>query len=97
MDSSETHDLLTVSEGALFLRLRPSTIRAWILHRRIPYLKLGGRVCLRRADLETLLERSLVPALSNRKDGFKSAGTSPPLHPRGRGNRAAAKAPGGER
>ena len=60
MMNSETHDLLTVPQSALFLRLRPSTIRAWILSRRIPYLKLGGRVCLRRADLEVFLERSLV-------------------------------------
>lgn len=72
-------DLLTVPETASFLRLRPSTIRAWILRRQIPYLKLGGRVCLRRTDLEALLEQSLVPAMSNKRDGFKSAGTSPPL------------------
>jgi excisionase family DNA binding protein len=71
-------DLMLVPEAALFLRLRPSTIRAWILSRRIPYLKLGGRVCLRRADLEALLERSLIPATSNKRDGFKSAGSSPP-------------------
>lgn len=81
MTNSETNDLLTVTESASFLRLRPSTIRAWILRRRIPYLKLGGRVCLRRADLEALVERSLVPAVSTVRDGFKSAGTSPPGHP----------------
>jgi excisionase family DNA binding protein len=54
--------LLTVSEGASFLRLKPSTIRAWILGRRINHVKLGGRVLLRRCDLENLIVESLVPA-----------------------------------
>jgi excisionase family DNA binding protein len=87
MSNSETQDLLTVSESAHLLRLRPSTIRAWILRRRIPYLKLGGCVCLRRVDLEAFLERSLVPALSNQQDGFKSAETprpGPALNPTNR-------------
>jgi excisionase family DNA binding protein len=57
--------LLTVSEGASFLRLKPSTIRAWILRRRINHVKLGGRVLLRRCDLEALIARSIVPAKSN--------------------------------
>lgn len=59
MDQS---DLLTVVESAIVLRLKPSTMRAWILQRRIPHLKLGGRVLLRRSDLEELLRKSLVPA-----------------------------------
>jgi excisionase family DNA binding protein len=82
MNDSDTKDFLTIPEAADFLRLRPSTIRAWILQRRIPYLKLGGRVCLRRVDLEALVERSLVPAISNWQDRFKSAGTSPPARNR---------------
>ena len=46
---NEGPDLMRVPEAACFLRLRPSTIRAWILRRRVPYVKLGGRVCIRRA------------------------------------------------
>src|ERR1017187_1976622 len=82
MNNPETQDLLTVPESALFLRLRPSTIRAWILRRRVPYVKLGGRVCLRRADLEALIDQSVVQPLPNVRDGFKSAGTSPPTRAR---------------
>jgi len=78
-DFAVTPDLMLVTEAAAFLRLRPSTIRAWILRRRIPYLKLGGRVCLRRVDLEALLDRSVIPALPYGRDGFKSTGNSPPL------------------
>lgn len=79
MSNSEVNDLLTVAESALFLRLRPSTIRAWILRRRIPYVKLGGRVCMRRADLEALIAQCVVPASPNPNcDALKTAGSSPP-------------------
>ena len=70
--------LLRVVEAAHMLRLQPSTIRAWILRRRLPYVKLGGRVCIRRADVEALIAQSVVQPVSNVQDGFKSAGTSPP-------------------
>ncbi|HXX20100.1 MAG TPA: helix-turn-helix domain-containing protein [Candidatus Acidoferrum sp.] len=53
---------LTVEEAAAFLRLKPSTIRAWILAKRISYLKVGRRVFVRRADLDALLDASLIRA-----------------------------------
>jgi excisionase family DNA binding protein len=90
-------ELMLVPEAARFLRLQPNTIRSWILHRRIPYLKLGGRVCLRRADLDALVERSLVSATSNRQEGFKSADTSPPTRDRDRNTPPAPTARGGAR
>lgn len=56
-------DLLNVREAASMLRLQVSTIRAWVLQRRIPFVKLGGkRVFFRRADLEELVTASVVPA-----------------------------------
>lgn len=97
MNNSEVHDLLTVPESALFLRLRPTTIRSWILHRRIPYLKLGGRVCLRREDLEALVDRSLVPAIPHNSDGFKTAGSSPPRKAIDRETQVGTTASGGAR
>ena len=54
--------LLTVPESAALLRLKPSTVRAWILHRRIAHIKLGGRVFLRKSDCEALIAASVVPA-----------------------------------
>lgn len=54
-------DLLTVPEAAAFLRLQPSTLRAWILQRRIAFIKLGRLVRFRRVDLETMVEQSIVP------------------------------------
>jgi excisionase family DNA binding protein len=56
-------ELLTVTEAADCLRLKVSTIRAWVLRRRIPFIKLGGkRVFFRRADLDALIKASIVPA-----------------------------------
>jgi len=56
-------DLLTIPEGSQVVRLKPSTLRAAILNRRIPYVKLLGRVFLRRSDLEKMITDSIVPAL----------------------------------
>jgi|HubBroStandDraft_4_1064222.scaffolds.fasta_scaffold2590056_2 excisionase family DNA binding protein len=55
-------DLLTVPEAAAALRLKTSTMRAWILQRRIQYAKLGGKVTLRRTDVEDFIRKGLVPA-----------------------------------
>lgn len=59
-----TSDLLSVDESAAFLKLKSSTVRDWILRRRIPFVKLGRRVFLRRNDLELLINQSVVPAKS---------------------------------
>ena len=59
-------ELLTVPETAALLRLRPSTIRAWLGKRKIPFVKLGRRVVIRRSDIEAIVERSLLPAREQR-------------------------------
>jgi len=53
--------LLTVKEAAARLRLQPTTIRAWILNRKIQYVKIGGRVFIRSADIDTLIDQNLIP------------------------------------
>jgi excisionase family DNA binding protein len=56
-------DLLTVPEAATLLRLKTSTIRAWMGQHRISYVKLGRRlVRIRRGDVEALIAESVVPA-----------------------------------
>jgi excisionase family DNA binding protein len=60
--SNSEPGLLTILEAAGILRLKPSTLRAWILKRRIPFVKLGSRVFFRRADVSSLIESSTVPA-----------------------------------
>ena len=54
--------LLTLIEASNLLRLKVSTIRSWVLKRRIPYVKFSGRVFFRRSDLEKLIADSVVPA-----------------------------------
>jgi excisionase family DNA binding protein len=54
--------LLDVPEAADFLHLKASTVRSWLLKKRLPYVKLGRKVFLRRCDLRELITNSLVPA-----------------------------------
>ena len=59
-------DLLTVEEAAALLRVRPSTVRSWLRpsqgrRQRLPYVKLGRCVRIRRRDAEALIESSVVP------------------------------------
>jgi excisionase family DNA binding protein len=54
--------LLNVNEAAARLRLKPTTIRAWILNRRIQYAKIGRRVFIRSADIDALIDQNLIPA-----------------------------------
>jgi excisionase family DNA binding protein len=56
-------ELLTVPEAAALLRLKPSTIRAWVCQKRIPYVKLGRLVRIKRRDAEALIEASVIGAL----------------------------------
>lgn len=64
-------DLMNVLEASAMLRLKVSTIRSWLLKRRMTFVKLGGRVFLRRCDCLALIEAGLTPArpLAHRKTG----------------------------
>ncbi len=59
---SESSELLTLPEAGSLLRLKVSTLRSWVLKKRISYVKLGSRVFLRRVDCDALIAASLVPA-----------------------------------
>ena len=59
-------ELLTIAEASAALRLQASTLRAWILKRRIPYVKLGSRVFIRQSDCDALIAASIVPAREDR-------------------------------
>jgi excisionase family DNA binding protein len=55
-------ELLTITEAASLLRLKPSTIRAWVLRRKLPYVKVGRRVRIQRVEVDALIATSVVPA-----------------------------------
>lgn len=54
--------LITIAETASLLRLKPSTVRAWIFRRKLPFCKVGRLVRIRRADVYALIAASVVPA-----------------------------------
>jgi excisionase family DNA binding protein len=55
-----SEELLSVAETAELLHpLKPATVQAWVLQRRVPFLKLGGRVLLRRSEVEALIAGTL--------------------------------------
>lgn len=57
--SLPTDDYLTPAEAAAVLRIRPRTVRTWIACGRLPAKRTdpgrGGRLLVRRADLDAVL------------------------------------------
>jgi excisionase family DNA binding protein len=56
-------DLLTVEQAADYLNITDHFVRRLIRERRIPFLKVGRLVRLRRTDLEDYLTTCAVPAV----------------------------------
>ncbi len=56
-------DLLTVEQAAEYLNITDHFVRRLIRERRIPFLKVGRLVRLRRTDLEDYLVACSVPAV----------------------------------
>jgi len=54
--------LITLAEASKVLRVKVSTLRAWRAQRRLPFYKIGGKVLLRREDVQRFVEASLIPA-----------------------------------
>jgi excisionase family DNA binding protein len=57
-----TSDLFDVEEGAVYVHVKTATIRDWVFKKKIPFVKMGRRVLLRRQDLDKLIADSVVPA-----------------------------------
>jgi excisionase family DNA binding protein len=55
--------LLKTKEAAQLLNLSENTIRQWIWQRRLPVVRIGRAVRLRREDLEQLIERNHEEAI----------------------------------
>jgi len=58
--------LLTLQECSELTGHKISTWRAWVLHRKVPYHKVGRSVRIAEADLERIIEQSRIPALEER-------------------------------
>jgi excisionase family DNA binding protein len=64
---------LTVAEVAEMLKLNPQTVRNWIDQGRMPALRVGRRVRIRRSDLERVLEESSTTAAAETRDAGPTA------------------------
>jgi excisionase family DNA binding protein len=64
MSREKIQDLLRAKEAAQFLNVSENTIRMWIWQRRLPVVRLGRAVRLRREDLEKLIERCREEAIT---------------------------------
>ena len=60
--SGDLPELCTVREAAGFMRVDEKTIRRWTSDGRLPCVRVGGLVRLRRADLAEMLKRGLQAA-----------------------------------
>ena len=58
---AENHPLLTRTEAAAMLRIRPQTLAIWAMGgKHIPYIKVGKAVRYRLAHLQAFLDRQTV-------------------------------------
>jgi excisionase family DNA binding protein len=64
MSCEKVQELLRAKEAAQFLNVSENTIRMWIWQRRLPVVRLGRAVRLRRQDLEEIIERNREEAVS---------------------------------
>ena len=60
---SSSGDLLTVEQAADYLNITEHFVRRLIRERRIPFLKVGRLVRLRRTDIDEYVASRLVPAV----------------------------------
>ena len=62
MTDASGDELMTVAEIAAVLKLNQQTIRNWIDQGRLPAIRIGRRVRIRRSDFEELLTTAATPA-----------------------------------
>ncbi len=62
MKTKVDSELLNIHEAAHRLGLKASTLRAWVLARRIAYCKIGRAVRIPAFEIEKIVERGYMPA-----------------------------------
>ena len=63
----DSTDLLTIPEAARLLRIKVSTLKAWRLAKRhLPFRKIGGRVLIRRDDINRFINESVDAPVSTK-------------------------------
>lgn len=54
--NGEPDEFITVAEVASILKLNQQTVRNWIDQGKLPHVRIGRRVRIRRADFDALVE-----------------------------------------
>jgi excisionase family DNA binding protein len=62
MDKTKLGELLRIDQFAEMLNIRPSTVRAWLLRRRIAKVRISKRaVRIPATEAERLIQEGIVP------------------------------------
>ena len=64
MSREKIQELLRAKEAAQLLNVSENTVRMWIWQKRLPVIRLGRAVRLRRQDLEEIIERNREEAIT---------------------------------
>jgi excisionase family DNA binding protein len=59
--------LLSIKEAAEALALKPSTVRAWLLRRKLPRVSCGRAVRIPAEAVAQFIERNTIPAREERR------------------------------
>jgi excisionase family DNA binding protein len=59
--------LLSIKEASELLALKPATIRAWLLRRKLPRVKCGRAVRIPAEAIAQFIERNTIPAKEERR------------------------------
>ncbi len=57
----QSEQLLRIPEVAEQLTLRPVTIRAWLVRRKLAYLRIGRSIRIPRSEVDRVLSEGMVP------------------------------------
>jgi excisionase family DNA binding protein len=60
-------NLLTVAETAEALNIKTSTVRAWLLRRKLPRVNCGRAVRIPAEAIAEFIERNTIPAKKERR------------------------------
>jgi excisionase family DNA binding protein len=64
--------LFTVAETAEALRIKPATVRAWLLRRKISSFRVGRAVRVSAEEIDRVLHDGLRPAIGSQRKGGRA-------------------------
>ncbi len=64
--------LFTVQEAAAALRIKPATVRAWLLRSKIQSYRIGRSVRIASEEIERILNDGLRPAIGSHTKGVSA-------------------------